>query len=43
MSDLMGLGQEYISPTAIYESDAVEILFDSDKETKPGFFSTYHR
>jgi hypothetical protein len=42
-SDLMGLGQEYVSPTAIYESPAVDILFDSDKEPKPVFFSTYHR
>lgn len=39
LTDLIGLGRLYISPTGIYEAKNVDIIWDSDKEIPaPGFW-----
>jgi hypothetical protein len=31
LSDLVGLGRQYVSPTDLFEADNIEVVFDSDK------------
>lgn len=40
LSDLAGIGREYISPDGLMLADNIEIIWDSDKEVEPEYLKT---